>query len=162
MTSHDTQPHTTRDARGDEGWRAHLVESSAGIDRILESTRRVAVLGIKTEETGAPAYYVPEYAQQAGYEIVPVPVYYPEVTEILGERVYRTVSAVPGEVDMVNVFRRPGDIPPHVDDIIAKRPQSVWFQLGIRNDEAAERLARAGIDVVQDRCLLVELRRVGR
>jgi len=63
---------------------------------------------------------------------------------------------------MVNVFRRPRDIPPHVDDIIAKRPRSVWFQLGIRNDAAAERLARAGIDVVQDRCLLVELRQIGR
>ena len=78
-----------------------------------------------------------------------------------GEPVYRTVSGVPGDVDMVNVFRRGHDVPPHVDDIIAKRPKSVWMQLGIRNDAAAERLARAGIDVVQDRCLLVELRRRG-
>jgi hypothetical protein len=57
---------------------------------------------------------------------------------------------------MVNVFRRPRDIPPHVDDIIAAKPKVVWFQLGIRNDEAAERLARAGIEVVQDRCLSIE------
>jgi uncharacterized protein len=63
---------------------------------------------------------------------------------------------------MVNVFRRPRDIPPHLDDIIAKRPKSVWFQAGIRNEEAAERLAREGIDVVQDACLLVELRAIGR
>jgi uncharacterized protein len=63
---------------------------------------------------------------------------------------------------MVNVFRRAEDIPPHLDDIIAKKPKSVWFQLGIRNDAAAEKLARAGIDVVQDRCLLVELRRIGK
>jgi len=97
-----------------------------------------------------------------GYEIVPVPVYFPDVTEILGEPVYRSVSAIPGPVDMVNVFRRPRDIDQHVDDIIAKKPASVWFQLGIRNDAAAERLARAGIDVVQDRCLLVELQRVGK
>ena len=162
MSTHDMRTHGAHEAGGDADWRTHLIESSAGIERILEQTRRIAVLGIKTEETGAPAYYVPEYAQQAGYEVVPVPVYYPEVTEILGERVHRTVSGVPGDVDMVNVFRRPGDIPPHVDDIIAKRPKSVWFQLGIRNDAAAERLARAGIDVVQDRCLLVELRRIGR
>jgi len=62
----------------------------------------------------------------------------------------------------VNVFRRPKDIPAHVDDIIAKKPRSVWFQLGITNDQAAEKLARAGIDVVQDHCLLVELQRIGR
>ena len=144
------------------GWQDHLVEDDAGIRRILEATKRIAVLGIKTAETGQPAFYVAEYAQRRGYEIVPVPVYYPNVTEILGERVYRKVADVPGEVDMVNVFRRPGDIPPHVDDILAKKPTSVWFQLGIRNDDAAEQLARAGIDVVQDRCLLVELRRIGR
>jgi len=64
-------------------------------------------------------------------------------------------------VDMVNVFRRPHDVPPHVPDILAKRPNAVWLQLGIRNDAAAEQLARAGIDVVQDRCLMVELRQRG-
>ncbi len=143
-------------------WRKHLVQDAAGIRRILEQSRRIAVLGIKTADSGQPAYYVAEYAQQVGYEVIPVPVYYPDVTEILGQPVYRTVAAVPGEVDIVNVFRRPKDIPAHVDDIIAKRPKAVWFQLGIRNDEAAERLAREEIDVVQDRCLLVELRHIGR
>jgi uncharacterized protein len=143
-------------------WRSHLVEDDAGVRRILAQTRRVAVLGIKTAESGQPAFYVPEYAQTAGYEIVPVPVYYPEVTEILGSPVYRRVADVPGDVDLVNVFRRPKDIPAHVQDIIAKRPKAVWFQSGIRHEEAAEAFARAGIDVVQDRCLLVELKRVGR
>jgi predicted CoA-binding protein len=149
-------------ATGDAGWRSHLVEDDAGIDRILQRSHRIAVLGIKTAETGQPAYYVPQYAQKAGYEIVPVPVYFPDVTEILGAPVYRRVNDVPGPVDIVNVFRRPKDIDQHVDDILAKKPGAVWFQLGIRNDAAAERLARAGIDVVQDRCLLVELRRIGR
>jgi predicted CoA-binding protein len=156
--------HTTNDpseTAGDD-WRAHLLDSPAQIRSLLERTRRIAVLGIKTEASGQPAYYVPEYAQQAGYEIVPVPVYYPEATEILGAPVYRSLAAIPGEIDMINVFRRPADIPPHVDDMLAARPSSVWFQAGIRNDAAAERLARAGIDVVQDRCLLVELRRMGR
>ena len=120
------------------------------------------MLGIKTPETRQPAYYVPEYAKRAGYQIVPVPVYFPDVTEILGEPVYRSVSAVPGHVDMVNVFRRSRDVDAHVEDILAKAPASVWFQLGIRNDGAAERFARAGIDVVQDRCLLVELGAIGR
>lgn len=142
-------------------WREHLIDSYAGIRRVIESTKRIAVLGIK-EGDHRPAYFVPEYAQQAGYEIVPVPIYYPDATEMLGEKVYRSVSAIPGEIDMVNVFRRSEDIPAHVDDIIAKRPRSVWFQLGIVNDEAAERFAQEGIDVVQDRCLLVELRRIGR
>lgn len=143
-------------------WQVHLVENNADIDRILARSHRIAVLGIKTAETGQPAYYVAQYAQRAGYEIVPVPVYFPEVTEILGAPVYRTVSAIAGPIDLVDVFRRPKDIDAHVDDIIAKQPAAVWFQLGIRNDAAAERLARAGIDVVQDRCLLVELQRVGK
>ncbi len=149
-------------ANADRDWRQHLLEDMTGIHRVLSETHRIAVLGIKVEESRAPAFYVPEYAQHAGFEVVPVPVYYPEATEILGERVYRTVAEIPGEIDMVNVFRRPHHIPAHVDDIIAKRPKSVWFQLGIRNDEAAERLARAGIDVVQDRCLMVELQHIGK
>lgn len=138
-------------------WRSHLIEDDEGVERVLKATRRIAVLGIKVEPA-QPAHYVPAYAQKEGMDIVPVPVYYPDTKEILGEPVYRALADVPGEVDMVNVFRRPADIPRHLDDIIAKRPKSVWFQLGIRNEEAAERLAREGIDVVQDRCLMVEMR----
>lgn len=145
----------------DTDWRAHLLESDQQIEVLLASSKRIAVLGMKVEPQ-KPARYVPAYAVTAGYEIIPVPVYYPEVTEILGKQVYRKVADVPGEVDIVNVFRRPSDIPPHVDDIIAKKPRAVWFQMGIRNDEAAEKLARAGIDVVQDRCLMIELRRMGK
>ncbi|HEX9084825.1 MAG TPA: CoA-binding protein [Gemmatimonadaceae bacterium] len=142
-------------------WRDHLIDSPAQIKELLENTHRIAVLGIKPDPD-QPAYYVPEHAERVGYEIVPVPVYYKELTEIMGKRIYRKLADIPGEIDMVNVFRRPKDIPPHVDDIIAKKPRSVWFQLGIRNDDAAEKLARAGIDVVQDHCLLVELKRIGR
>jgi predicted CoA-binding protein len=142
-------------------WREHLLDKPEQIKELLERTHRIAVLGIKPNPD-APACYVPEYAQRAGYSIVPVPVYYKELTEMAGEKVYRKLADIPGDIDMVNVFRRPVDIPQHVDDIIAKKPGSVWFQLGIRNDEAAERLARAGIDVVQDHCLLVDLRRIGK
>src|SRR5258705_4034211 len=144
-----------------DSWRAHLIETPRQIKELLESTHRIAVLGIKPDPL-QPSAYVPEYARNAGYEIVPVPVYYPDLTELNGEKVYRKLVDIPGAIDMVNVFRRPNDIPPHVDDIIAKKPKSVWLQLGIRNDAAAEKLARAGIDVVQDHCLLVELRRIGR
>ena len=139
-----------------------IIDDDAAIGALLAQTKRVAVVGIKTAETMQPAYYVPEYAQRAGYEIVPVPVYFPEVTEILGEKVYRTLAAIPGDIDMVNMFRRPKDLAAHLDDILAKRPRSAWLQLGIRDDSFANRLTAAGIDVVQDRCLLVELRNHGR
>jgi predicted CoA-binding protein len=156
----ELQQSTTPQVDGAD-WRDHLIEMPARIKALLEKTHRVAVLGIKPDPS-QPAYFVPEYAGMVGMEIVPVPVYYKELTEMMGRKVYRKLVDIPGEIDMVNVFRRPNDIPPHVDDIIAKKPKSVWFQLGIRNDAAAERLARAGIDVVQDRCLMVELRRIGR
>ena len=142
-------------------WRDNLVTSPDDVARIVRENTRIAVLGIKTEaRRDQTAFYVPEYMARAGYDIVPVPVYYPEATEILGRPVYRTVSAVPAPVEMVNVFRRPSDIPPHVPDILAARPRVVWLQLGIRHDEAAETWAKAGIQVVQNRCLLVEHRRL--
>jgi predicted CoA-binding protein len=142
-------------------WERNLVADDAGIRAILEECRRVAVLGIKTEaQAGQPAIEVPRYLAGQGYDVVPVPVYYPEAETILGRPVYRRVRDVPGGVDLVDVFRRPQDIPPHVDDLIAARPKAVWLQLGIRNDAAARRLAEAGIRVVQDRCTLVEHRRL--
>jgi uncharacterized protein len=142
---------------------ARIIEDQTGIAEVVRSLRRVAVLGIKTEEQRSqPSFGVPQYLKAQGMEIVPVPVYYPFVTQILGRKVYRTVSAIPGEVDCVEVFRRPQDIDQHVEDLIAKHPRVVWFQLGIRNDAAAQRLVDAGIDVVQDRCLLVEHRRLTR
>lgn len=143
-------------------WRAHLLETDDAVHAALGRARRVAVVGIKPPESGAPAYYVPEYAQRAGLEIVPVPTYYPELTELLGAPVHRQVAAIPGGVDTVVLFRRPADVPGHLDDLLAARPRLVWMQLGIRHDATAEALARAGIDVVQDRCMLVELRAMGR
>jgi predicted CoA-binding protein len=140
-------------------WQDNLIETDEGVRALLAETKRVAVLGIKTEaQSYAPAFYVPRYLAGAGFEVIPVPVYFPEATSILGRKVYRKLSEVPGEVDLVNVFRRSGDIPAHVEDILAKRPRAVWFQSGIRNDAVAERLARAGIKVVQDRCLMVDHR----
>ena len=141
----------------------NLIDSDDAIAELIARTRRIAVLGIKTErQANQPAFYVPRYLASSGFEIIPVPVYFPEVKEILGRPVYRRLIDVLGEVDLVEVFRRPKDIEMHVDDIIAKRPKAVWFQLGIRNDAAAQRLAGAGIKVVQDRCLMVEHRRLAR
>lgn len=146
-----------------DDWRANLVTEPERIARIVRECRRIAVLGIKTErQAEKPAFYVPEYMLRQGYDIVPVPVYYPEVTTILGRPVYRRVQDVPGPIDMVNVFRRPEHIPPHVPDILGAKPRVVWLQLGISHDAVAEALAHAGIEVVQDRCLLVEHRRLAR
>ena len=139
-----------------------LLQTDEEIGQLIARTHRIAVLGIKTADSMQPAYFVAEYTKRAGFEVVPVPVYYPEVTEILGEPVYRALASIPGDVDMVNVFRRPKDLAAHFDDILAKRPKSVWLQLGISDDSFAERLTREGIDVVQDKCLMVELRNHGR
>src|SRR6476661_3524736 len=126
-------------------WRSNLIATSDQIRELLEATTTIAVLGIKTEEQGnQPAFYVPNYMRSAGFKIIPVPVYYPEVTEILGERVYRKLTDIPDDVDMVNVFRRSQDIPPHLEDILAKKPKSVWIQLGISHDAVAQELAQAG------------------
>ena len=138
-------------------WKANLITDSKGILDVIRETKTIAVLGIKPEShADQAAHYVPAHMAAAGYEVVPVPVYYPDITEILGKKVFRKLTDIKRPIDMVNVFRRPNDIPPHVGDIIAAKPKSVWFQLGIRNDEAAKALAEAGIKVVQDRCLMVE------
>jgi uncharacterized protein len=133
-------------------WQENLIDDSRQIGELIRQSRRIAVLGMKTEEQAdQPSVYVPLYMQKAGYEIIPVPVYYPEATAIFGLKVYRKVIDIPGEIDMVDVFRRPKDIDQHVEDILGKKPRSVWFQSGIRQDTAAEIFAKAGIKVVQDR-----------
>ncbi len=140
-------------------WQDNLVSDRARIRELLAGTRTIAVLGIKTEaQATQPAFYVPRYLASVGFEVIPVPVYYPEVTHILGHQVYRKLVDIPGEVDLIDVFRRAEDIPSHVEDILAKKPKAVWLQSGIRHDAVAEKLAQAGIQVVQDRCLMVDHR----
>jgi len=141
----------------------NLITEWPDIEALLRTVRRVAVLGMKTEaHADQAAWYVPEALARAGVEIVPVPVYYPEVAHLMGQPVYRRLVDVPGDLDLVDIFRRPADVTGHVDDIIAKGPRIAWMQSGIRNDEAAEALARAGIKVVQNRCLMVDYGRVAR
>ncbi len=144
-------------------WQENLLTDASQIKELLAHVKTVAVLGIKTEaQAGQPAFYVPQGLAAAGLEIIPVPVYYPEVTQILGRPVYRRLMDIPQQVDLVDVFRRPQDIPQHLEDILAKQPKAVWFQSGIRHNEVAEKLARAGIKVVQDRCLMVDYRSLRR
>lgn len=140
--------------------RGALIQDHREIDRLLSGIRRIAVLGIKPETHAAqPAHMIPAYLHRVGYEVIPVPVYYPEVTHILGKPVLRAVADIKGRVDVLNVFRKPSDLPPHLPDILKACPRTVWLQTGIRDDAFAQSLLRRGIDVVQDRCLMVEHRR---
>jgi predicted CoA-binding protein len=144
-------------------WKENLIDSPSDLRDLILKTQRIAVLGIKTEaQADQPAFYVPKYLVTAGCDVIPVPVYFPEVIEILGKRVYRRLTEIPGNIDLVDVFRRSQDIDGHVEEILAKMPTAVWFQSGIRNDIVAETLAKAGIKVVQDRCLMVEHRLVAK
>lgn len=133
-------------------WQDNLIQDVDGVRELIRQTKRIAVLGIKTEaQADQPSVYVPMYMQKAGFEIIPVPVYYPDATMILGQKVYRRLVDIPDDIDMVDIFRRSNDVTGHIDDVLAKKPLSVWLQSGIRNDAAAEIFAKAGIKVVQDR-----------
>ena len=136
----------------------NLLTTDTAIRDLLKSVKRIAVLGIKTEaQAGQPSIEIPRYLVNAGFDVIPVPVYYPDVTTILERPVYHKLADIPGEIDLVDVFRRPQDLAAHVEDILAAHPRAVWFQSGIRHDAIAEQLAKAGILVVQDKCLMVEL-----
>ena len=139
----------------------NILTTDDDIRALLERTRRIAVLGIKTEaQADQPAFSVPKYLVDVGFDVIPVPVYYPEVTSILGRPVFRSLMAIEGDIDLIDVFRRPADLKKHLPDLLAKHPHAVWLQLGIRDDAVAEELAEAGIKVVQDKCIMVEHRRL--
>ncbi|HEX8472756.1 MAG TPA: CoA-binding protein [Pyrinomonadaceae bacterium] len=143
-------------------WQENIINETGRIRELLAATRTIAVVGIKTEaQANQPAFYVPRYLDAAGFEIIPVPVYYPDVTHILGHKVYRKLIEIPVDVDLVNLFRLSEDVPSHLDDMLAKKPKAVWMQSGIRNEAVAETLAQAGIKVVQNRCLMVDHRHLG-
>src|ERR1041385_2495999 len=103
-------------------WQENLLTETDQIRDLIMQTQRIAVLGIKTDaQADQPSVYVPAYMKNAGFEIVPVPVYYPDVTVILGEKVYRKLTQISGEIDVVDVFRRSPDITGHIDDVLADR-----------------------------------------
>ena len=141
-------------------WRDLLVDDDSGLSAIFREAKIVAVLGAKAD-SAEPAYYVPAYLHARGYRIRPVN------PRFAGRRLHdaATVAALRDlaePADVIEIFRRPEYLPGHADEILALpwRPKTVWFQLGIRNDGAAEKLARAGIRVVQDRCMMPEHRRL--
>ena len=141
-------------------WHANLVDDDSGLARILRETRAIAVLGAKGER-GEPAFYVPAYLKAHGYRVLPVnPTHTGE--RILDEAVVATLADLREAPDVVEVFRRPEYLQAHAAEIVRLpwKPAVVWFQLGISDDGAAETLARTGIRVVQDRCMMPEHRRL--
>lgn len=133
-------------------------ETDDELREILSRTRTIAVVGIKDRE-GEDAFRVPRYMQEHGYRIVPVT---PKLSRVLGEPAFPSLAELPEAVDMVNLFRAAEHLPGHADEILAmpRKPAVVWMQLGIHHDTAAARLRAAGIRVVQDRCVMVEHRRL--
>lgn len=134
------------------------MESDGVLRALLGSAKTVAVVGIKDRE-GEDAFRIPRYLQQAGYRVLPVN---PKLESVLGERCSATLAGVSGPIDIVNLFRASEHVPAHVDEILAldPRPKAVWMQLGISDGPSAQRLRDAGIVVVQDRCIMVDHKRL--
>lgn len=134
------------------------VQSDVHLKSLLASARTVVVVGIKDREN-EDAFRIPQYLQNAGYRIVPVN---PKLASVLGEPCRATLAQVDGAVDIVNLFRASEHVPAHVDEILAMDPlpRAVWMQLGIHHGPSAQRLRDAGIEVVQDRCIMVDHRRL--
>lgn len=125
------------------------------IERLLGSVQTIAVVGLSSRQT-RPGYYVPAYLQRQGYRIIPVN---PHLDGALGEKAYPTLGDIPEKVDLVLLFRRPQFVLPVVEEAVETGAGAVWMQLGIVNQEAAERARAAGLDVVMDACMMVEHRR---
>ena len=135
--------------------------NDARLREILTGSPTVAVLGIHREPEKA-AFYVPEYLHDEGYRVIGVNPEFVNET-IFGERVLSSLRDISEPVDLVDVFRKPEAIPQHVAEILAMphRPKYVWFQLGIKHEEAAKQLEDAGIIVIQNRCTLADHQRLG-
>lgn len=139
-----------------DDWRRNLTDDDEGLAAILREAKTIAVLGAKADRS-EPAFFVPAYLLARGYRILPVNPKF-EGRHLFEVPVVATLAELPETADVIEVFRRPEYLPGHAEEILslAWRPRAVWFQLGIRHDGAAERLGRAGIQVVQDRCMMPE------
>ena len=133
-----------------------IVDDIAGLRRILKQARVIAVVGLSAQ-WHRPSYFAAKYMQDHGYRIIPVN---PNYAEVLGEKCYPSVAAIPGAIDIVDCFRKPGEILPIAREAVAKCAKVLWMQLGIRNAEAARAAVAGGLDVVMDRCVKIEHARI--
>ncbi len=130
--------------------------SASDIRKILEQ-KNIAVVGMSKNEA-KPAHFVPKYLIEHGYNVIPVN---PTITEVLGRKSYPSIADIPDDVDVVDVFRRSEDVPPVVNDAINKKGiKVIWMQSGIYNEEAERKAKEKGIDVVFNRCMMVEHNRL--
>lgn len=127
-------------------------QSTDPIADILRASKTIAVVGLSSDRL-RPSYEVAAYLQSAGYKIIPVN---PNETEVLGQKSYARLEDVPEPVDIVDVFRRPENVPPIADSAIAIRAKVLWLQQGITNEAAAAKSSASGLTVIEDACLLVE------
>ena len=123
---------------------------------ILHDYRTVAVVGLSAN-WHRPSNFAAKYLKEHGYRVIPVN---PTYAEVLGERCYPDLKSIPDQVDVVDIFRRPDDVPPVVDEAVTIGAKVVWMQLGVINQEAAETARRAGLEVVMDRCMKIEHARI--
>jgi len=132
------------------------VDDIAGLRRILTQSRVIAVVGLSAHWY-RPSYFAAKYMQDHGYRIIPVN---PNYSEVLGEKCYPTVAAIPVAIDIVDCFRKADQVLPIAHDAIARHAKVLWMQLGIRNEEAAKIASAAGLDVVMDHCVKIEHARI--
>ena len=133
-----------------------LIEDTQSIKKILTSYKTIAVVGL-SGNWNRPSHFAAKYMQEHGYRIIPVN---PSYEEILGEVCYNSLLDIPESVEIVDIFRRPEDVPPIVEDAITIGARVVWMQLGVINHEAAERAQEAGLQVVMNRCVKIEYGRI--
>jgi predicted CoA-binding protein len=133
-----------------------IVDDVAGLTRILAQSRTIAVVGLSANWY-RPSFFAAKYLQEHGYRVIPVN---PNYTEVLGERCYPSVAAIPEPVDVVDAFRKADEMPALAREAVAKGARVLWMQLGVRNDVAARIASDAGLDVVMDRCMKIEHARI--
>jgi predicted CoA-binding protein len=133
-----------------------MIDDIAGLRRLLQETRTIAVVGVSAN-WHRPSHFAAKYMLDHGYTVVPVN---PAYGEVLGQRCYPSLRDIPGPVDLGDVFRRPADVLPIVDEAIAIGARAIWFQLGVINAEAVARAEAAGLQVVMDRCVKIEYARL--
>ena len=133
-----------------------MADDVAGLRRVLQDNRVIAVVGL-TPNWNRPSYFAAKYMLAHGYTVIPVN---PGATEILGQKCYPDLAAIPLKVDLVDVFRKPEDAGPIADQAIRIGAKCLWLQLGVINREAAGKAAAAGLDVVMDRCVKIEYARL--
>ena len=128
------------------------------IEAILSGAKTVAVVGI-SDKPDRPSHLVAKYMQERGYRVIPVN---PLVTEVLGEKAFKSLTEIPGQVDLVDVFRKSADVPPIAEEAVRIGARFFWMQEGVVSDRAREILDAAGIPCVMDRCVKKELSKRGK